>query len=225
MNNLFGAVFTGGECPLPFLIKQEIEGKNALIIAADSGLSCVQEAGLKPDYIIGDMDSVDAQLLDAYPDECVIRHSRDKDYTDTELAFKLAVEKGCGEIWIIGGGGGRIDHLFGIRSLFERELFPRRWITANADIWCIEAMADDSKPSMAVNALSMKLVPQKDALVSVFPLGEGPWEAESKWLKWPLKGLKWDRGFFGLSNVALSGEFFIKAEKGRFIVILPMPLN
>jgi len=42
-------------------------------------------------------------------------------------------------------------------------------------------------------------------------------------LKWPLKGLPWDRGFFGLANVAPNGEFSIKAEEGRFMVIIPLP--
>jgi thiamine pyrophosphokinase len=222
MKNLLGVVITGGECPPPLLIRQAVHGRNALIVAADSGLFHAEEAGLKPDFIIGDMDSIDARRLAAYPAECVIRHSHDKDYTDTELAFNLAVEKGCDEIWITGGGGGRIDHLFGVRSLFEREVFPRRWITGNADIWCIEA-AIDSESSRAVNVLSMEL--EKDAVVSVFPLGGGPWEAASEGLKWPLKGLPWDRGFFGLSNAAVCGEFYIKAEKGRFMIILPPLLN
>ena len=221
MKNRLGVVITGGECPPKRITRQAMHGKNALIVAADSGLFHAEEAELKPDYIIGDMDSIEIMRLTAYPAEFVIRHSQDKDYTDTELAFKLAVDKGCDEIWIIGGGGGRIDHLFGIRSLFEREIFPCRWITDNADIWCIEASDKTSTEAFwAENTLSLK--PEKDTVVSVFPLGGGPWEALSEGLKWPLKGLPWDRGFFGLSNVAVDGEFIIKAEKGRFMVILPL---
>ncbi|MCL1958266.1 MAG: thiamine diphosphokinase [Spirochaetes bacterium] len=221
MKNRLGVVITGGECPPPHITRQVVQGKNALIVAADSGLIHAEEAELKPDYIIGDMDSIEIKQLAAYPVECVIRHDKDKDYTDTELAFKLAVDNGCEKIWIIGGGGGRIDHLFGIRSLFERDIFPCRWITDTADIWCIEASDKKSTEAFwAENTLSLK--PEKDTVVSVFPLGGGPWEAESEGLKWPLKGLPWDRGFFGLSNVAIDGEFFIKAEKGRFMVILPL---
>jgi thiamine pyrophosphokinase len=221
MKNRLGVVITGGECPPPHITRQAMQGKNALIVAADSGLFHAEEAGLKPDYIIGDMDSIEIKQLAAYPAECVIRHDKDKDYTDTELAFKLAVDNGCEKIWIIGGGGGRIDHLFGIRSLFEREIFPCRWITDNADIWCIESSDKESTETVcAENTLSMKT--EKNAVVSVFPLGGGPWEAVSEGLKWPLKGFPWNRGFFGLSNVAVDGEFFIKAEKGRFMVILPL---
>jgi len=212
-----GLIFTGGECPSTAFIKQliEQEAKDALLVAADSGLVAAEDAGLRPHWIVGDMDSVDdASQLASYPPESVIRHNHDKDFTDTELAFSLAIEKGCDAIWIIGGGGGRIDHLFALRSLFEREVFPRRWITNAADIRCLDANVADSE-------LTLKL--EKGAAVSVFPLGAGNWKAQSTGLKWPLAGLPWERGFFGLSNVAQDGEFSIKAQEGRFMVILPLP--
>jgi len=211
---LLGIIFTGGQGPKAQIVKRllENEAKGALFIAADSGLLAALNAGVKPDWIIGDMDSLEDQSrLSAMPPQRVIRHPHDKDFTDTELAFSLAAEKGCDDIWILGGGGGRIDHLFGIRSLFERERFPRRWITDAEDIRCI-----DSKTKQ--NELSLKL--EKGAVVSVFPLGEGQWKASSKGLKWQLDGLRWDRGFFGLSNVAVDGDFSVTAEAGRFMVIM-----
>jgi len=212
-----GIIFTGGEGPQSVLVRRliEREANNALLIAADSGLAAAQSAGLEPDWVIGDMDSIEEVRLSALPPQRVIRHDRDKDYTDTELAFSHALENGCDEVWIIGGGGGRIDHLFAIRSLFERDVFPQRWITDAADIRCID--------SAAKNELSVVL--EKNAVVSVFPLGGGPWEAESEGLKWPLTGLSWDRGFFGLSNAAPDGEFSVRAREGRFMVILPLPVN
>ena len=209
---MLGIIFTGGESPPAGIVRQLLEGKQTLVVAADSGLAAAEGAGLKPDWIIGDMDSLDdVSRLAAYPPNSVIRCEREKDYTDTELAFSLAAEKGCGEIWIIGGGGGRIDHLFAIRSLFERDVFPSRWITDGEDIRCIDAMA-------ACSEISARL--EKGAVVSVFPLGRGPWRAGSAGLKWPLEGLPWDRGFFGLSNAAVNGEFSVTAQEGRFMVIL-----
>ena len=208
---MLGIIFTGGESPRPQVIKQII-GTEALIIAADSGLDAAEDAGIKPAWITGDMDSLNnSGRLALYPPQNVIRHERDKDFTDTELAFSLALEKGCEEIWIIGGGGGRIDHLFGIRSLFERDTFPHRWITAENDIRCIDK-----------NLRCNDYKTEKGDIVSVFPLGDGPWEAKSTGLKWPLDGLKWNRGFFGLSNIAIDGDFSITVYNGRFMVILPL---
>jgi thiamine pyrophosphokinase len=214
---LLGIIFTGGQGPSPQIARRliETEAKEPLFIAADSGLDAAESTGVKPDWIIGDMDSIeDPSRLAAFPQERVIRHKKDKDYTDTELAFMFAVEKGADNIWIIGGGGGRIDHLFGIRSLFEREIFPRRWITESADIHCIDAdLATADKLCRRV---------EKGSTVSVFPLGDGNWEAKSSALKWQLEGVKWERGLFGLSNVAVDGDFSITAQAGRFMVILPL---
>ncbi|MCL2759225.1 MAG: thiamine diphosphokinase [Treponema sp.] len=212
---MLGIIFTGGEAPDTQAIKQLVEKqtqKAEIIIAADSGFLTAQNAGVKPDWIIGDMDSLgDPAQLAAFEPERIIRHEHDKDYTDTELAFSLAAEKGCQKIWIIGGGGGRIDHLFGIRSLFERELFPQRWITDTADIYCIDTHVQSE----------LSLCLEKKTIISVFPLGEGPWEAESIGLKWPLNVLEWDRGFFGLSNETTDDRVLVRAKQGRFMVILP----
>jgi thiamine pyrophosphokinase len=204
-----GILFTGGEGPEPEISRRLAEGA-ALTAAADSGLSLAETAGLRPDWVLGDMDSLDdPRRLEHYPPDRVLRYPRDKDYTDTELAFSFLAEKGCDDIWLIGGGGGRMDHLFAIRSLFERDPFPFRWITAGEDIYCLQG---PGKLALSVRA---------GGPLSVFPLGNGPWDAESGGLKWPLEGLSWNRGFFGLSNEAETGDFFIRAAAGRFLVIIP----
>ena len=213
MGKRLGIVFAGGEGPGPDTLRRllEVPAAGALIVAADSGLELAEAAGLRPDWITGDMDSLDSEdRLRSYPADRVIRHAAEKDYTDTELAFALLWEKGCEDAWIVGGGGGRIDHLFGIRDLFERELFPRRWITAAEDIRCIDE---------AGGSLNMRLEP--GSLVSVLPLGGGPWKAESRGLKWPLDNVYWERGLYGLSNVALAEEITVNAGQGRFMVIFP----
>jgi thiamine pyrophosphokinase len=149
----------------------------------------------------------DPARLEKYPPERVIRYPREKGCTDTELALALLREKGCEEIWLAGGGGGRIDHLFAIFSLFERKEPPDRWFTANEEIRCL-------RKGWVIEAA---LPP--GSLVSVFPLGRGPWSAESVGLKWPLGGLAWERGGLGLSNVATEGVFQIRPVRGCFIVM------
>ncbi|MDR2702544.1 MAG: thiamine diphosphokinase [Spirochaetaceae bacterium] len=227
-NGRLGIVFTGGEGPEPCAINVNLTAK-PLIVAADSGLFLAEEAGLPPDWIVGDMDSVDAERLAGHVPEKILRFHSDKDYTDTELAISLLREKGCGPVWIIGGGGGRIDHLFGIRALFEREYPPERWITAAEDIRCLQAPQQSAarhsagqKPCGALPSVLEFASGSRAPLapVSVFPLGDGPWEAESAGLKWPLAGLGWNRGFFGLSNEAPEGVFTIRVKQGRFMVIL-----
>jgi thiamine pyrophosphokinase len=159
------------------------------------------------------MDSLDPRRLAPYPAEAVHAYPKDKDFTDTELAVSLLWEQGCGEVWLIGGGGGRTDHLFALRSLFEREKPPSRWLTAAEDIRYLQSPGILEYHSGGGVGFSS---------ISVFPLDTGPWQAESTGLKWPLAGLPWDRGFFGLSNEAPEGECTIMAVQGRFMVILPI---
>jgi thiamine pyrophosphokinase len=213
-----GILFTGGEGPAPekaaVLVR---EAGASLIAAADSGLISAEAAGIKPDLIIGDFDSLDdGGRLAAYKREQIRSYPVDKDYTDTELALSALRESGCGRVWIIGGGGGRLDHLLAIRSFFERDNPPERWITAKEDIRCIQ-----SPGVLEVSNEGGGRAPLGP--VSVFPVGKsGSWKAGSRGLKWPLTGLVWNRGFFGVSNEAPDGVFSIYAEKGSFLVILPL---
>lgn len=203
-----GIAFIGGEGPGTEECRGLTRGAD-LIVAADSGLVAAEAAGIHPDWIVGDMDSLtEPERLKKYPKERIRQYPEDKDYTDTELALTLLWDQGCDETWLLGGGGGRVDHLFAIRSLFEREPCPRRWITATDDLHCV------------TGSLARELPP--GSLVSVFPLGAGPWKAKSRGLRWPLDDLSWDPGFFGVSNIAGEGFFAIDVTEGRFLVILPL---
>lgn len=63
------------------------------LIAADKGLETVHRLGLHVDYILGDYDSVDRSVLDDYRDDTeVVTFKPEKDYTDTHLALKKAIE-------------------------------------------------------------------------------------------------------------------------------------
>ncbi|MDR1655877.1 MAG: thiamine diphosphokinase [Treponema sp.] len=239
MVRILGLAFTGAEGPEGGTVQKLLEeagrrSERLIIAAADSGLDAAERAGIRPGWIVGDMDSLsDPGRLDAYPQDRVLRYGEDKDYTDTELALSLLREQGAGEVWLAGGGGGRMDHLFAIRALFEREQCPARWVTAGEDMFCINEG----------QGLSRRL--PHGGLVSVFPLGEGPWRALSRNLKWPLDRLSWNRGFFGVSNRAEpqaqaaeggavqpaslrpqpEGPYTVRigihAEQGRFLAILP----
>ena len=67
-----------------------------------------------PNHIVGDFDSVNKDLLALYsnnPNITIHKYNPEKDYTDTEIAIKLAIDLNSCCINIIGGFGNRIDHL------------------------------------------------------------------------------------------------------------------
>lgn len=90
------AAFSGLCFPIP---------ENALVIAADGGLRHTQSLGLSPDVILGDFDSLGYIPADSkvFPVE--------KDDTDSMLAIRLGLERGCDQFFLYGAmDGPRLDH-------------------------------------------------------------------------------------------------------------------
>ncbi|MDR2783926.1 MAG: thiamine diphosphokinase, partial [Treponema sp.] len=139
VKNMRGIAFIGGESPPADICRKAASGAE-IIVAADSGLVTAEQADVKPDWIVGDMDSLDSESrLAGYNPDRIIKYSADKDYTDTELALALLWDKGCVHTTLVGGGGGRIDHLLAIRALFERDPSPDQWITNREILYRIQS--------------------------------------------------------------------------------------
>ena len=206
-------IFTGGEGPAPAFARR-LAAAADLVIAADSGLAAAQAAGILPDLAVGDFDSLpDRSALAAMPEGSVLEYPAEKDDTDTELALRAAEERGADWIAIAGGGGGRLDHLLGVFSLFSRRSgpAPREWHTGAESAYAIAAGETARFGAMPGD------------IVSVFPAGlEGSSGMASEGLKWPLEGLVWDKGYFGISNMALGSSLGISAGASGLVVILPI---
>jgi len=82
------------------------------LICCDSGARHLAAAGVTPDVLVGDMDSIESSRLADYVRKGVkiIQHPADKDFTDTALALDYAVGLHPERIHIWGALGGRMDH-------------------------------------------------------------------------------------------------------------------
>ncbi len=84
------------------------------VIACDKGWQYAGKLGIRPDLIIGDFDSSDMPdpggELGHAPAALIERFPVKKDDTDTMLAARRALEKGCSDILICCAFGGRLDH-------------------------------------------------------------------------------------------------------------------
>lgn len=113
----------GGSLSAAFVKQMERTMKDAVWYAVDGGLTVLDQAGIKPDYLVGDFDTADAALVEKYTETCeVLRHPPEKDATDTELALDMAIEQGAGFILLLGATGSRMDHTLANVHMLYRAL-------------------------------------------------------------------------------------------------------
>ncbi len=91
------------------------QASDAWCIAADGGARQAHYFGFPPHTVIGDMDSLDADEIEALTaaGASIQRYPPEKDETDLELALRLAAESGARWIRIIGAIGDRLDQTLG----------------------------------------------------------------------------------------------------------------
>jgi thiamine pyrophosphokinase len=91
-----------------------------LVIAADSGVDGALGAGLRPDVVVGDLDSISSAGLEwaAQHGVAVESHPADKDLTDTALALHCAAIRGGTTLTLVAPDGDdpahRLDHMLGV---------------------------------------------------------------------------------------------------------------
>src|SRR3990172_1274951 len=89
------------------------------LICADGGARHLDVLGMKPQVIIGDMDSLSPDILKRYEElgSRIMLYPRIKNETDTQLALEYAWKLPLGEVRVYAGMGGRIDHTLANISL------------------------------------------------------------------------------------------------------------
>ena len=118
----------GGTLAAAFLREAAAKEKEVVLYAVDGGLTVIDEAGMKPDYLIGDFDTVSKELIERYETVCeTIRHRPEKDATDTELAVDHALEHGADRIVLLGATGSRFDHTMANVHMLCRVLLRGRF--------------------------------------------------------------------------------------------------
>lgn len=203
-----GLIVTGGHAPAGHISIPD--RSSCRIVAADSGLDFAIARNIVPDAIVGDLDSVsDPMLVQRFPEAEVVRFDRAKDLTDTEIAIEYLWKDSISSITIVGGGGGRLDHLLGLVALFDRRRYPRRWVTDREEVLAIDGTLDFSG--------------EPGEIVSFFPAGAEPVRMHSTGLRWALDGLEWHRGDVGISNECTGGPCRVQVVSGRLIMVRGLP--
>ena len=206
-------ILAGGNLSLPFLENVIKEYAGATIIAADRGLEACMKLQIEPDYVIGDFDSLDEQVKDAFLADRrnVTKLNPIKDDTDSEAALHLAFEKTKGDIFLLGGTGTRLDHVLGNISLLG--------IGLEEDVR-MELLDANNRIRMTDHSVVLKKKQQYGKYLSLLPYSEKVTGVTLKGVKYPLDNYTMG-GFnsLGISNEIVDAEASIELKSGRLLVI------
>lgn len=206
MKNLLNALLIGnGECPSPTLL-QQLAAQVNFILAADGGAQKAAAAGIMPDKIIGDFDSLSTRH--AWPKEKLLRIPR-QDNTDLEKALDYLQDNHFTHVTIAGGTGGRWDFSIGnFLSVFP--YLQQMDICFVADGWKIYPLIKPAQKTVRPGT--------RVSLIPVSPCQN----VTLKGLKYPLANARLELGRTGrtLSNLSVQTQISVHFTNGYLLLYI-----
>lgn len=188
----------------------------ALLICADGGGDVALAWGLRPDWLVGDMDSiapVSLEILSRTPGVEVRIVPVEKDETDLELALLTALEHGARDITILGGLGGRLDHTLGNIYLLAASQLVQAGARARL-------LGESEEVTVLRGGEELELQGQPGELVSLIPLTPVAQGIRTGGLYYPLRGEPLYIGpTRGISNQFTGTIATVSFEEGLLMVI------
>ncbi len=182
-----------------------------LVVSANGGLRHLRHLDLLPDWVVGDLDSIDAEQKDWLQAHGVQveQHPPEKNETDLELALDRAIREGAQQVCIVAAQGARLDHT--LANLF---------LLTQQNLKSLDVRLDDGREEVFLIDSERVVEGLPGDLVSLLPLGDSAQGVTTEGLYYPLKGetLRADRTR-GISNVLLGKRALVRLGQGRLICI------
>jgi thiamine pyrophosphokinase len=208
---LRAAVFLNGSPDPPDLLRC-VAGRADLVIAADGGALHALAAGVVPDLVVGDMDSLGdegTRQIEARG-ASLERHPARKDKMDGHLAVLAARERGATDLDLLCAAGGRPDAVFALPHLLlaAEQLGARATVVAGwGEMFVVEngTRTVGGRPGESV---------------SVFPVSGAAEGVTLEGFEYPLEGARIEAGdTLGFHNELLAGEARVAVKDGALFVI------
>lgn len=204
-------VFAGAEIRDYSFCKAYMDGAD-VVICCDSGLRHAKALGIRPDYIVGDFDSVSSEVWEYYKGQGipVRQFPARKNETDMELGVLLALELGAKELVLFGGIGDRFDHTLAnahyLLSLLKKG---------------VQARLVDEKNCVEVIDRHLTVCGNVGDIVSTIPLSMEVKGITLKGFSYPLTDfdLALDDDYIAVSNVLAEERAEIDIRDGYLFVI------
>lgn len=203
-------IFVNGELDDPQAALRLVEPGDFLA-AADGGLRHLEQLGLIPHLLVGDLDSVVPQAVKRLEAAGVeIKHFPiHKNETDLELALQEVTGRGFLTIRIIAALGGRLDQALGNIALLAH---PAR---KNQDI-----RLDDGVTEVFFIHSAGSLSGRRGDTVSLLPYGGIVEGVRTEGLEYPLQRERlYPYQTRGISNVMQSVTAQVQIESGRLLCV------
>ena len=185
-----------------------------LVLAADGGAASLDAIGRTPDRLIGDLDSIDPELVARLEAAGVPveRHEPAKDASDVELAVDAALAGGATEVVLLGAfGGPRIDHELANVLLLADPALAHVGIVAVRGPSRLTAMRGGQR---------MDLVGAAGDLVTLLPVGGDVAGVTTAGLRWRLDAATLRMGRTrGLSNLIEIPPASVEIGSGTLLVV------
>jgi thiamine pyrophosphokinase len=173
------------------------------IICCDGAAIKLLKYGLKPSYIVGDMDSLPLQYQRQF--ESIIVNSEDQDTNDLTKAILLAVSLGYDKVMILGATGQREDHTLGNIGL----------LVEHGQRLQLQILSDFGLFAPIFNSSILASYPAQQ--VSLFKVVGEP-EVTSLGLKYALSNMSLSNWWSGSLNEAVGLEFSLDFKDGSLVV-------
>ena len=203
------AILLNGAPDPPDLLRR-IAGAADLVVAADGGAHYAVDAGVVPDLIVGDMDSLREAWRFEERGALLERHPVRKDKMDGHLAVLAARDRGATAVDLLCAAGGRFSALFAVPHLLlasERMGLRATMVASWGQAFVIEA-----------GSRTVSGVPQDS--VSVFPFTGPATGVTLEGFGYPLQDARLEvADTLGFHNVLTGRVGRVSVGRGTLLVI------
>ncbi len=186
-------------------------GQDDLLVAADGGAQHLHSLAIQPHVLIGDLDSVDGDLLAdlVAADVEVVQFPEDKDETDLDLALTYALERQPASILVVAALGNRLDQTLANLMLLSGPRFSG-----------VDLQIDDGVERAFFCRDHAVLRGNSGDVVSLIPWGSPVEGLSTQGLRWSLQGetLYPDQSR-GISNLLIADQADISLRSGLLLVV------
>jgi len=185
-----------------------------LLVAADGGARWLAAQGLRPNLVVGDLDSLDRREIERLQESGarVVPQPAEKDASDTELAVEAAITAGADRIVLVGAfGGSRVDHELANLMLLVEPAFSQVDLRLQRSSTLVRGISGNR--SLVIEA-------EVGETVTLLPLGSDAIGVSTRGLRYALdqETLLMGRSR-GLSNVVIGQPASVSIRAGSLLVI------